>query len=501
MECKKILLINPFGTVWGSGVLKPTIPLGLLYLVSFLKQKNIEVSFYDALADDSNRMVKIGKGKRFGASSKRIIEKINKFKPDIVGIGTMFTAYFEDSLSVAKIVKNINKHILVIFGGSHVSVDPEEVLRQSGDVDIAVYGEGEETLYEIAKGMDIEKIDGIAYRKGGKIFKNNARQLIKNLDDIPFPAWDELDISKYSLESSFNMRKPVFPLVTSRGCPGHCLYCSVNSVWQHRWRGRSVENILEEIEMLQKKYGVKEFAFQDDSLSVDKIRFESLCDEIIKRKLDIKWTTPNGIAHWTLDKKLIKKMKMAGCYRITFGIESGDRNLRKWVGKPYNLDQAKELLEYANSLGMWTLSTNIIGFPFETEKQLKKTLKFAIESDVDLALFFRLGPRPGTPIYNIFKEKGWLMKDKHLLFSEDVACRTKYFSGKQIIKWQGKMYRQFLLKRWFKIGSIYRIFKKIHSIEDFFYVLRFGMVGLKLGLGLISVNTGVTSKILRRDEK
>ncbi len=500
MKYKKVLLINPYGIVWGNGVLKPTIPLGLLYLVSFLRQKGVEVAFYDALADGANRVIKIGKGRRFGASSKKIVKVVRSFKPDVVGIGTMFTAYFEDSLDLAKIIKRINKNILVVFGGSHVSVDPVDVLRQSIDVDIAVYGEGEETLFQIAKGTDVSKIDGIAYRKEKKIIKNKSRDLIKNLDDIPFPAWDVVDIKKYSLESSFNMRKPVLPLVTSRGCPGHCLYCSVNSVWQHRWRGRSVENILDEISMLQSRFGAREFAFQDDSMSVDKVRFEKFCDEIIKRKLDIKWTTPNGIAHWTLNKKLIKKMKQAGCYRITFGIESGDCNLRKWVGKPYSLDQAKELIRYANNIGMWTLSTNIIGFPFETKRQIKRTLEFSIESGVDLALFFRLGPRPGTPIYEIFKKEGWLMKDRHLLFSEDVACRTKYFSGRQIIKWQQVMYRKFLIKRWLKLEALFRIVKKIRNMEDFFYVLRFGIVGFKLGLGLISVNSGVTSKTLRAND-
>jgi len=497
---KKVLIINPFGTVYGSGILKPTIPLGLLYLVSFLKKRDVKVSFYDALAEDSSRMIIKGSGKRFGASQKKIEKVIRSINPDVVGIGTMFTAYFEDSIKLAKIVKNVNKKIVVVFGGSHVSVDPIAVLKESKDVDIAVYGEGEETLLEICKGKDLNKIDGIAYRNRNKIIKNKARELIKNLDDIPFPAWEVIDIKKYSLESSFNMRKPVLPMVTSRGCPGHCLYCSVNSVWQHRWRGRSVENILAEIVLLQKNYGAKEFAFQDDSLSVDKIRFERLCDEIIKRKLNIKWTTPNGIAHWTLDKNLIKKMKQAGCYRITFGIESGDCVLRKWVGKPYSLDQAKDLIKYANNIGMWTLSTNIIGFPYETRKQIEKTLKFSIDSGVDLALFFRLGPRPGTPIYEIFKKEGWLMKDRHLLFSEDVACRTKYFLGEEIIKWQKVMYRKFLVKRWLNLSAIFRVVKKIRDMEDFLYVTKFAKVGLRLGLGLISVNSGVTSKTLRASD-
>ena len=255
--------------------------------------------------------------------------------------------------------------------------------------------------------------------------------------------------------------------------------------------------MVDEMEMLIKDFGAGEFAFQDDSVSVDKNRFEKLCDEIIIRKLNIRWTTPNGIAHWTLNEKLIKKMKEAGCYRITFGIESGDKKIRRWVGKPYDLSRAEELIRYANKIGMWTLSTYIIGFPYETGKQLKKTLDFAINSDVDLAFFFRLGPRPGTPIYEIFKKEGWLMKNKHLLFSENVACQTKYFSGEEIVSMQKQMYRKFLFRRWLSPLAMIRIFRKIKCREDFLYVVSVGLAGFKLVLSLLSTRSGVTSKTLR----
>jgi len=321
--------------------------------------------------------------------------------------------------------------------------------------------------------------------------------MIKNLDEIPFPAWDVVDLSRYDLGGVFNMRKPVFPIVSSRGCPGHCLYCSVNSVWRHCWRGRSAKNVVDEIEYLIKNFGVKEIAFQDDSMSVNKERLENICEELIKRKINIKWTTPNGIAHWTLDKNCLKLMKKAGCYRITFGIETGDGELRRWVGKPYSLEQAKDLTIYANNLGFWTLATNIIGFPYETQNNMEKTFKFAIDSDVDLAFFFRLGPRPGTPIYEIFKKEGWLMKNKHLLFSEDVACQTKYFSGKEIIEIQNKLYRNFLWKRLLTIKLIRRIFKKIKSIEDVIYLIKIGLHGIKLVFNLVLSRKTVTSKNLK----
>lgn len=493
----KVLIINPPATAYGDGELGPSIPIGLLYLVSYLRNKNIKVNFYDALADDSKRMTKVGKGRRYGASWKKIRHKIDMEKPDVIGIGTMFTAYFEDSLKLAKKIKSFNKNILIVIGGSHVSIDPVKSLSESKDVDVAVFGEGEETLFEIVSGRSFKNIDGIVYRKKDRIVRNKARQLIKNLDSIPWPAWADLDLNKYNMNNVFNMRNPVFPIVSSRGCPGHCLYCSVNAVWQHKWRGRSASDVVDEMIMLINNFGAREFAFQDDSLSVDKVRFKKLCQEIIKRKLDIRWTTPNGIAHWTLDKKAIKLMKRAGCYRITFGIESGDKDTRRWVGKPYDLNQAKELIEYANRIGMWTLSTNIIGFPYETAKQLEQTLKFAVESGVDLAFFFRLGPRPGTPIYDIFEKEGWLMKDRHLLFSENVACRTKYFSGQEIVNKQTEMYRKFLIKKWLNPLSWLRLFKKIRSKEDFCYMANMALAGIKLNISLLFSRVGVTSKTLK----
>lgn len=493
---KKVLLIHPFGTTYGNASITPSIPMGLLYLTSYLRSYGFDVYFLDALAANPNRIVKVGRGRRCGLSEFQLKKKILKINPDIVGIGMMFTAHLDDSLEVARIVKSVNKNILVVTGGSHVSVDPISVAKNR-NIDVAVFGEGEETLLEIVKGVDFSLIKGIAYRKNNKIIKNEDRNLIPNLDSLPFPAWDVLDYSKYLMVSNFNMRKPVFPLISSRGCPGHCLYCSVNAVWQHRWRGRSAVNVVDEMEFLIKNYGAREFAFQDDSVSVDKDRLDEICNEIINRKLDIKWTTPNGIAHWTLTKHLLKKMKKAGCYRITFGIESGDQELRRWVGKPYSLKQATELTKYANNLGFWTLATNIIGFPYETLESMEKTHKYSLESDVDLAFIFRLGPRPGTPIYEIFKKEGWLMKDRHLLFSEDVACRTKYFSGEEIIKLQNMFYKKFIIKRWLTPYSIIRITKKIKSWEDFSYFLKIIWHGVKLSYNLISNKVGVTSKTLK----
>lgn len=496
IKLSRVLLIHPPGTVYGTGLLKASIPMGLLYISSYLKSKKVEVLFLDAIAGDLDRVEKRGKGKRYGMSDKNIAKVIRKFKPDIVGIGNMFTAYFDDVVETAKLVKSIDKNILVVVGGSHVSVDPIEVIKNKS-IDVAVYGEGEETMWEIVKNKKFNQIKGIVYQVGKKIIKNIPRDLIKDLDTLPYPDWETLDYKKYVMGGPFNMRKPVFPLISSRGCPGHCLYCSVNAVWQHRWRGRSAVNVVNEMEYLMKNFGAKEFAFQDDSVSVDKKRLEEICDEIIKRKLNIRWTTPNGIAHWTLTKPLLKKMKEAGCYRITFGIESGDQEMRRWVGKPYSLEQARDLTRYANSIGYWTLATNIIGFPYETKENINNTFNFALKSDVDLAFFFRLGLRPGTQIFEIFKKEGWLIKDRHVMFSEDATFQTKYFSGEEVIDMQKKLYRNFLIRRWLNPMSIFRVLNKIRSWEDLNYIMRIISAGIRLNIHLLSAKKAVTSKILK----
>ena len=319
------------------------------------------------------------------------------------------------------------------------------------------------------------------------------------MDTVPFPAWDLLNLKKYDRSGPFSMRtgEIIYQIISSRGCPGHCLYCSIHSVWNHSWRGRSAKNVVDEIEYLMKNFEAKEFSFQDDSMSVNRNRMMDICKEIIGRKLKIKWTTPNGIAHWTLDEEVIGLMKQAGCYRITFGIESGDVETRRWVGKPYSLDQAKRLIKFANSIGLWTLATNIIGFPYETDEQMERTLKYAVESGVDQAFFYILGPRPGTEMYTIFEKEGWLIKDKKRLFSEDVACDTKYFTGAELVKKQKDMYQYFFKKRWISIGSVGRILSKIRSVDDLKYMMRISWYGLKLMSNFANNTKVVSSKTLR----
>lgn len=474
----KVLLIYPPVSCVGSGlVVKSHAPMGLMYLAAYTKQIGHEVKLLDAFANGKKRERKTKLGIRIGMSWDEIKEVIDEFEAEVVGISVMFTAYFQDALSLARKIKRYKPNLPIVFGGSHVSVDPGDSL-QNKPIDYIVYGEGEITFEKLLialsnQGKGLEKINGLAYRKKGEIFVNPPAELVQNLDSLPFPDWDMLDLSKYDLgDSNQVMRKPCFTVETSRGCPNQCKYCSSFIIWRRHWRGRSPENVVDEIEQLVKKYGAREIQFYDDSMSVNKKRLVGMCQEIINRKLDIKWTPPNGIAHWTLDKEMLKLMKRSGCYQITFGIESGDPETRRWVGKPYSLDQAKELTKYANKLGLWTLATNIIGFPYETKEQINRTLNFAIDSGVDIALFFRLGLRPGAPVYEIFKAEGWLPRDLRVLFSENLSVDTKFIKGSELVEIQKQMYETFYQKRWRSWEAIPRLLRKVHSVEDLRYVIK-----------------------------
>ena len=247
--------------------------------------------------------------------------------------------------------------------------------------------------------------------------------------------------------------------------------------------------VVDEIQHLINDFGIREIHFQDDSMSINKVRMNQICDEIIKRKLDFKWATPNGIAHWTLDKRLIRKMKKAGCYRLTFGIESGNPEMRKWLGKPYSLTQAKELTRYANKIGLWTIATNILGFPYETKDQIEDTINFAIDSDVDFALFYRLAPRWGTPVYDVFKKEGLLPKNETAIYGEGSACDTKVFTKEELVRIRNEAHQRFLKYRLRSFLNPLRIARKINSWEDFWYLARLGRSGLRMAWGFARLGT------------
>lgn len=502
----RILLIYPPFTVHREDITLPCKPtlLGLGYVASVLEEAGFEVSILDCLPFTNYKSRLDANYVRHGFTDEQIKGKIINFHPDIVGVSCMYTPYYKDALNIAGLVKKINPKIFVVFGGSHVTTFPDQVMKNA-NIDCAVIGEGEMSMLEVAgsllRNKSLVGVKGIIHREGDAVVKEAPRNFIDDLDSIPFPARHLFDIDAINQDNKGNkflMRKPVAQMLTSRGCPMGCYYCSVKLVWGREWRKRSAKNAVDEIEFLKNKYGYQEFHFCDDNSSVSKSRMHEICDEIIKRKLDIKWTTPTGIAYWTLDEELLRKMKKSGCYRLTFGIESGDPETLMIIGKKQDLNKAQGIIKYANKLGMWTAATFIIGFPHETGKDVEKTLKVSRSLGLDLAIYYLLVPQPGTQVYKIFRQEGLLDLDSYLdpSTNEILPLAKIYFGGVatrnltrlELQRYLSKAYGSFLRDKVISPKTYINVIHKIKTAEDLKYVLNLGMVVARkipdIGIGI-----------------
>jgi len=493
----KTLLMYPPATLYKKD---PTVPgafppLGLGYIAAVLKQNGYEVNILDSLALGIDRVEEKNNIIRFGLSEKYIEEYIEQYQPDIVGISCHFTAHAKDAYRIAEITKKINPKILVVAGGAHACARSEELLR-TNNVDIVVRGEGENTFLEIVKKKEkddgLSDIIGTVVKKNGEIIYNPERPLIRDLDSIPFPARDLLPMEKYfswkQSVDNYDMRHPNTSVVTSRGCPMSCVFCSIHSIWgEHQWRARSAKNVVNEIEFLVDKYGVGEIQFVDDNLTFDKNRITNICNEIIDRKIDIKWSTPNGVAVWTLDEDLLLLMKKSGCYRLSFGIESGSYDTQKFIGKRINLGRTQELIKYAQKIGIWTIGFFIIGFPYETRNSIDETIQYAINSDLDYATFYLPMPFPGTRLSDVLEKENLLNdieseEDYAFSLTATRGCKTRYFTPAQLQELKDLAYKSFMNSLIKKFINPFRILNRIKSWEDFFYSTKLIRKGLILFL-------------------
>jgi anaerobic magnesium-protoporphyrin IX monomethyl ester cyclase len=493
----RVLLLWPPTTVYGDDTSVPPVvqPLGLAYLAAWLEKKGHQVSIIDGRGSRQDK-TQFETSIRYGLSDEEILIKVKNYHPDIIGISNMWTAYSGDPHRLAKLIKDTYPHLKIIFGGSHPSEFPELVLKDK-NVDLVVAGEGEitfsELLHNLENNLSLDKIHGIVYRDGEEIIKTPPRERMEQIDQLPFPARHLLPMDLYIKESNlseFVMRKPSMSMASSRGCPQKCVFCTVRAVWGRDWEGRSPSNVVDEIAHLIQTYGAKEIAFLDDDLGRDIPRLSAICDEIIHRKIDIKWTTPNGVAHWLLNERLLDKMKESGCYRLTFGIESGCEETRKFIKKKVPLEQATRMIRHANKIGLWTICTYILGFPYETKEHMRESIRYSIESGTDMGVFYALMPHPTSDVYPIFKAEGLLdldpiMDPTTIKGVDDFAkigeilsqrgAQTKYCSSEEIEEMLSEAYHDFFKARLKSyILNPLHIARKVRSYEDLKYTIQLG---------------------------
>ncbi len=374
----KTLLINPpypFSEC-------PVMPLGLLYIGGVLEHAGHEVQVLDLLVS------------RY--SKEKIRDKINKYQPDIVGI-TSVTLNYPIAADILKYCKDVNKDVITIFGGPHVTFSAVETLTEAPWIDIVVRGEGEQTMLDIVSGKKLADIDGIAYRdKKGDIKLTAERRLIENLDELPLPARHLFPLSRYHvLDTSCTV-------ITSRGCPFSCIFCVGSKMGGRRMRYRNPQLVLDEIEQ-GLALGFKEVDVEDDLLTVNHKHLFAFCDGIIERGLKFKWKALSRVD--TVNMEVLTKMKQAGCVGLLYGVESGNQEILNRINKKITLEKVKEAARMANAVGIDVQATFVLGLPGESKETLAQTLEFAQGLDVFYGIHV-LAPFPGSEIRERAEEFG-----------------------------------------------------------------------------------------------
>lgn len=426
----RVILISPPSSFAIKQTLGITgMPLGLAYLASALERENQTVKIIDAPT--------------LNWGMDEIRKEIDNFQPQVVGI-TSTTPTIYDAYQVAELSKKINPRIKVVMGGPHVTFTSFTTLKECPAVDIVVRGEGEETLKEIIKGMEgslsFSEIKGITYRQENKIFQNPDRQFIRNLDEIPTPAYHLLPLEHYRLG-----KHRFGNIITSRGCPFSCIFCSSSQLYGKVWRARTPENVVQELKLLRNKYKIREIEFLDDTFTLDRRRAEKICELIIKQNLDISWSASSRVN--TLDPELATKMRKAGCHTIYLGIESGSQKILDLIGKGIKLSQSFRAVEIARKAGLNTLGTFIIGIPGETVETIKKTINLARKLSLNFAQFTLCTPYPGTKLFKIARERGLLFTldwSKYTIL--DPVMQVPGLIGEKLSRWLERAYLSFYLR-------------------------------------------------------
>ena len=434
----KVLLVCPeykrlFKEIKGAEWISP--PLGLAYLSAVLKQNGHEVRIIDMQTDSTNP-----------------IDLVHDF--DVLGI-TSTTPLINRALDILGKAKLTNPDILTVIGGAHASALPSEVSMEP-PVDVVVYGEGEQTMKEICNKSELNSIKGIAFRS--RI--NPPRELIRDLDELPFPDMSQFDLSKYSHPLR---RSTSIPILTSRGCPYACVFCNKRIFGQH-FRTRSPNNVVDEIEERVNTINVTEFHIIDDQFIQDRERTIEICKEIVRRKMDIQWCCPNGVRADSIDANLVRHMKKAGCYSLSFGVESGCPRILREINKQTTLKKIEDAVRVCKQQGIETVAFFVIGFPSETEKDIKMTIEFAKRIRPDFVDFHLMIPLPATEVYDYYKSNNLLLESdwSKFTFHDKPVFRNNHLSQRQLLLWYRKAYKSFYLDYKYLFSRL----MKMKSISD-----------------------------------
>ncbi len=375
------------------------VTLGHLSLATILDAKGYEVKIIDCLDLYKNSSIK--RSSPLKERIKMVAEYLLSESPDVIDFYTMCHTY-HISVAIAKIIKETNPEIKIIFGGPQASLTAYESLKAFSFIDVIGIGEGEKNIEDIIIALtgscDMDKVNGIAYRKEGEVVCNNKCDLIENLDDLPYLNYDLLNLNMKEL--------PSIPIESGRGCPFTCSYCSTKIFWKRKFRLKSIDRLINEIRTLKEKYECVNIDLNHDLFTFNKKKVIEFSERLIEENLKIKWSCSSRID--TLDEEIIEKMAAAGLEGIYIGIETGSKRMQKLINKNLNLDDIFNKLNSLKKHKVKVTLSFIYGFPEETDNDFKDTMNMigrAIDHKIHSIQLHRLWILAGTELFNEYKDK------------------------------------------------------------------------------------------------
>ena len=420
-------------------------PLGILYIASVVREGGHEVTVLD------------GSVKSF----YKINEKLNEFKPDIIGINVM-TFLWERVKNWLPELKQRFPGVFLLVGGAHSSVIKQECLTESEHIDGVITGEAEYLMLELANNLQdktpLNNVKGLIYRNGNEIIINAPNERIADLDNIPFPARDLIDLNDYVPAPEQYKRLPVTNMITTRGCPYLCTFCATSRTAP---KYRSPENIIAEMKLLVEKYGIRDIAIWDDTFTLNKKRVLEICRLMIENKLNVMWSAHSRIN--LVDKELLEAMSKAGCWKIFFGVESMIQKNLDAIKKGIKVEEIFNAINWCKEFRIESECSFMFGIPGETYQEALETINLVKKLDPDYAKFFPITPMPGTEFYEDGVKYGIIDKDAaNNTTGNSVVYTPNSMTKEEMTKVVPLAYKEFYLRPKY----IFKYAKKMRSFDD-----------------------------------
>lgn len=440
---------------------------------------------------------------------EEFLNVLREYSPDIIGVSFMTNQYV-NAVELIKLCKGIMPAIPVVAGGPHASALPDDLLEEVPELDFVVYGEGEIPLKKLIDCIekndsnDVSGVPNICFRNqgNGEIVKNPPTTELIDFNTPPWPAWHLVDLGKYNIfHGGGDSSKLTFALLSSRGCPGKCTFCDSHTIFGRKFRGRTAEDIFNEVIYLHKTYGMEQFDFVDDLITADRKRMFDLCEMLINSGIEFKWMANARLN--TLTEEMLTKMQESGCVRIDVGVESGDPKVRKLTKKGIKNEQIVRIHKFCNEIGLYIGTFLMVGNLGETMESVKMTAKLmkGLTKDPSIAIAC---PYPGTELFKIAEEKGYLLTKDWGKY----GTAPTFLKGYHPIMRTDTMSPDEILEAYHYLQSFFAIDKFRARYGDHFYFnplflkeyllesKQYGGFKRKLWLGLILVYNLIKNKIL-----